>query len=106
LIALGKNIKGREQMTYIFNKEQHAAKIKAGLEKIKRTGKKLGRPKVDKLKNEDVILFFYLQKNVYINDELVKATYVNIAKSAGVSIGTVKRVIKKYKKGNKGPRRQ
>jgi len=86
-------------MTYTFNKEQHTAKIKAGLEKAKQAGKKLGRPKNGDVKNENEILFFYLQGKVVIDNELRSATVINIAKCVGVSAGTVKRAIKKYKKG-------
>ena len=46
-------------MTYKYNKEQHTAKIKAGLETAKKKGKKLGRPKGGKIKGEEMVIAIY-----------------------------------------------
>ena len=45
-------------MTYNYNKEQHTAKIKIGLETAKKKGKKLGRPKGGKIKGEDEVVSY------------------------------------------------
>ena len=85
-------------MTYKFNKEQHTAKIKAGLETAKKKGKKLGRPKSGKIRGEDEVLDCLKQGKVIIHMWEVKATYANIAQAVGVSKSTVQRIINKYKK--------
>ena len=91
-------------MTYSYNKEQHTAKIKAGLETAKKKGKKLGRPKGGKIKGEDEVIDIYINGvTMKIGDEIVnyKYTYDAIAKITFVSIGTVQKIINKYKKNDK-----
>ena len=86
-------------MTYKFNKETHSIKVKAGMQAAKQAGKKLGRPKSGKIKGEDEVIFWWKCGIVNIHMWEVKATYANIARTVGVSIGTVQRIINKYKNG-------
>lgn len=64
---------------------QHSLRIKSGLAKAARNGKRLGRPKAQKLKCEDAIVQL-LQESLSIR---------KTAKEAGVSDRTVKMVKKK-----------
>ena len=86
-------------MTYKFNKETHTAKIKAGLETAKKKGKKLGRPKGGKIKGEDEVIEAY-NRDDKVPFFVPKMTYSEIAKEVGVSIGTVQKIINKYKANN------
>lgn len=79
---------------YKFNPQQHAAKIKAGMQAAKQAGKKLGRPKGGKIKGEDEVKDLYIN---YINRH-ISLTIQEISEIAGVSIGTVRKIINKYKK--------
>jgi len=76
-------------MTYKFNPTQHSTKIKAGLLKAKQAGRKLGRPKSEKIKGEDQVMSLYDYK---------PNTYDDIAQSVGVSRSTVQKIINKYKR--------
>ena len=93
-------------MTYKFNKEQHAAKIKAGLETAKKKGKKLGRPKGGLFKNEGIVICTfrnYGRGSVIGESECGRKmmTYRDIANECEVSIGTVQKILNKYKKNDK-----
>ena len=95
-------------MTYNYNKEQHTAKIKTGLETAKKKGKKLGRPKGGKIKGEDEVIAFYkLERQtqyIYNSEGMIKKvrrhTYGHIAECVGVSKGTVQKIINKYRNEN------
>jgi DNA invertase Pin-like site-specific DNA recombinase len=85
-------------MTYKFNKQQHSTKIKEGLERAKKNGKKLGRPS-GKIKGEDDVIYYYegcLQARIDLKLNF-KIRYQLIAEAASVSLSTVKRIIKKHK---------
>lgn len=67
--------------------------------KAKQAGKKLGRPKGEKIKGEDEVLYHYLDQDVFtIRRCIVKKTIENIAIKVGVSKGTVQKIINKYKR--------
>jgi DNA invertase Pin-like site-specific DNA recombinase len=87
-------------MTYNYNKEQHTAKIKAGLETAKKNGKKLGRPKGGKIKGEDSVLETLSRgRNRKFQDtgEPYYLTNWDIAEVVGISKSTVQKIINKYK---------
>jgi DNA invertase Pin-like site-specific DNA recombinase len=75
-------------MTYKFNKQQHSTKIKEGLERAKKNGKKLGRPS-GKIKGEDDVL--------YVMNTHQLTNRKNIARLCDVSLSTVRRTILKHK---------
>ena len=86
-------------MTYKFNKEQHTAKIKAGLKTAKKKGKKLGRPKGGKIKGEDEVMYYYnrclqARKDMNLNFRINRQM---IADEVGISKSTVQNIINKYK---------
>lgn len=93
-------------VTYKFNPTQHSTKIKAGLLKAKQAGKKLGRPKSEKIKGEDEVIRLYNschpsnrpKEKPYIM--LAKYGYNEIANDVGVSKSTVQKIINKYKQSN------
>jgi DNA invertase Pin-like site-specific DNA recombinase len=87
---------------YKFNKEQHTAKIKAGLVTAKKKGKKLGRPRMlkgDKIKGEDEVIALYSTSTgkIYFKKELRKPTYEIVAEIVGISPTTVQKIINKYR---------
>ena len=82
--------------------KQHSYRIKSGLEQAKKKGIKLGRPKQEKLKKEDEIIA--IRKLGYVEDEFgrrKKAGYGTIAKYVGVSVATVRTIIKKHDLGGR-----
>jgi len=99
---------------YKFDKETHTAKIKAGLETAKKKGKKLGRPKGDKIKGEDEVMY-YMMFNVLLesNDILEDGSFEpididgvsrdkiftreEVCEIVGISKSTVQKIINKYK---------
>ena len=86
-------------MTNLYTQEgleQHTTKIKAGLEKAKQAGKKLGRPKSDKIKGQAGVVKSY-EDNLRRGG---KCTYQEIAEMVGVSRSTVQKIINKYKKSD------
>jgi DNA invertase Pin-like site-specific DNA recombinase len=78
---------------YKFNKQQHSTKIKEGLERAKKNGKKLGRPS-GKIKCEDEVLALYSQRSYDLRYNITAMIF-------GISESTVKRIIKKHKTNGK-----
>lgn len=88
-------------MTYNFNPTQHSTKIKAGLLKAKQAGKKLGRPRGEKIKGESMVIRVYNYNETLRakpDFDLIRITHKQIAKRAGVSKSTVQKIINKYRK--------
>jgi len=71
------------------------------MQKAKQAGKKLGRPKGGKIKGEDEVLDIYIRDRQQLKDKRTYDSYKEIALSVGISLGTVQRIINKYKKNDK-----
>lgn len=77
--------------------QQHIYRIKSGLNQARLKGKKIGRPKSEKLKKEEEIL--EIRRRGYIEDEFgrrIKASYAKIAKYLEIAKETVRTCLIKH----------